>query len=141
MEIQFSAGGIVYKKEDGKIFVLVTQHARHHGWVFPKGKIGNHIKGETKQDAALREVKEETGVVGKILKALQPVHYSYQSERELIKKTVYYFLMEFIDGDINNHDAEMENVEWLPIAEVGTRLTYDSDRGLWRIAREYIETG
>ncbi|MDP2672178.1 MAG: NUDIX domain-containing protein, partial [Candidatus Daviesbacteria bacterium] len=63
MKLQFSAGGIVYKKENGEIFILVSQHSQHHGWVFPKGLID---EGETKEATAIREVKEEAGVDGKI---------------------------------------------------------------------------
>jgi 8-oxo-dGTP pyrophosphatase MutT (NUDIX family) len=94
MRIQFSAGGVVYKKENIKTFILISQHSQHHGWVFPKGLIGDHIEGENKEETALREVKEETGASGKIIKALTPVTYWFVFEKEKIKKTVYYFLIE-----------------------------------------------
>lgn len=127
MKFEFSAGGIVYKKNK-VIKVLVTQHSQHHGWVFPKGLIGR----ETKEEAALREVKEETGISGKIIKPLMPITYWYNFEGEKIKKTVYYFLMEYVSGDTKNHDFEMENVEWLPIDKVEERLTYKSDKEVWK---------
>ncbi len=112
MKFEFSAGGVVYKKDDGKMFILVAQHSQHHGWVFPKGIIGDHHKREGKEETALREVEEETGIKGKIIKPLQPVTYWYNFEGEKIRKTVYYFLMSFVLGDTNDHDYEMENVEW-----------------------------
>ena len=160
--------------------ILIAQHSAHHGWVFPKGLIGDHpsassghretksasAKGfgplrqsdseasETKEDAALREVEEETGVIGKIIKPLASVTYWYVfkkdpstpsntsgqagSGQEKIKKTVYYFLMEYISGDIAKHDMEMENVEWVPIEEVESRLTYKSDRQVWNQAKKLI---
>lgn len=138
MILEFSAGGIVFKKENNKVFILVSQHSGHHGWVFPKGKIGDHVENEGKKETALREVKEEAGVEGKILKTLKPVTYWYKWEGKSIKKTVYYFLMEYISGDIKNHDWEMENVEWLPIEEVKKRLSYLSDKKVWKEAKELI---
>ena len=59
MRFEFSAGGIVHKKEAGSIYILLGQHSGHKGWVFPKGLIGDHKKGEGKEEAAIREVKEE----------------------------------------------------------------------------------
>ncbi len=138
MRFEFSAGGIVYKRSNKSVQILLAQHSQHHGWVFPKGLIGDHKKGEKKEETALREVKEETGVVGKIIKGLEPISYWYFWEGEKIKKTVYYFLMEYESGDIKDHDFEMENVEWLTKSEVLERLTYPSDKKVWRAAEKLI---
>ena len=138
MKLQFSAGGVVYKKENNKTFILVAKHSQHHGWVLPKGLIGDHIEGENKEATALREVKEETGADGKIIKTLTPVAYWFVFEGEKIRKTVYYFLMEFTGGDTTKHDHEMEAVEWLPKEEVEKRLTYKSDQKVWQEAKGLI---
>lgn len=163
MKFEFSAGGIVYKNQKDKILILVAQHSQHHGWVFPKGLIDKKpaitetqkktetqkfsasdkfsdsvVAGETKEEAALREVREETGVYAKIVRALPPVTYWYKFENEKIKKTVYYFLMEYASGDTKYHDFEMENVEWLPINEAQDRLTYKSDKEVWKKALAVI---
>lgn len=138
MKFEFSAGGIVYKKTGNNVFILVAQHSGHHGWVFPKGLIGDHVKNEGKEETALREVKEETGVMGKIIKPLTPKTYWYEWEGQKIKKTVYYFLMEFVSGDIKDHDWEMESVEWLEKNEVEDRLTYPSDKKVWKEASKLI---
>lgn len=158
MKFEFSAGGVVFKKEKKNIFILVAQHSQHHGWVFPKGLIGDKnetksasAKGsgplrqsdsetsETKEEAALREVEEETGVIGKIIRPLTPVTYWYVFEKVKIKKTVYYFLMEYVSGDITQHDMEMENVEWLQADEVEKRLTYKSDKQVWQEAKKLVK--
>ena len=139
MKQEFSAGGVVYKKEDGKLIILVCQHSFHHGWVFPKGLIGDKIENEKKEDTALREVKEETGVDGKIIQALEPIQYWYVFEKQKIKKTVYYYLMEYISGDITDHDTEMENVEWLEVDKVETRLTYPSDKKVWQEVKGILD--
>lgn len=138
MKFEFSAGGIVFKKENNTIFVLVSQHSQHHGWVFPKGFIGDTIKGESKEQTAVREVEEETGVKAHILKSLPPITYWYQMEGQKRKKTVYYYIMEYVSGDITNHDWEMENVEWLPVDKVEERLTYESDKKVWKEAKKII---
>jgi mutator protein MutT len=128
MKFEFSAGGIVFRKTGDNTHILLCQHSGHHGWVFPKGHID---KGETKEQTALREVVEETGITGNILTDLEPIQYWFVQDKEKIKKTVYYFLMEYVSGDIENHDDEMENVEWLAIDDVAKRLTYPSDKKIW----------
>lgn len=138
MKLEFSAGGIVFKKEKNKVMILVAQHSGHHGWVFPKGRIGDHIKGENKEDTAVREVEEETGVKGKLLKPISPIQFWYAMNGERIKKTVYYFVMEELGGDITKHDWEMENVEWLEMEKVMDRITYKSDKKAWEEAEKVI---
>jgi 8-oxo-dGTP diphosphatase len=89
-------------------------------------------------DTALREVKEETGAEGKIIRALNPITYWFVMDKEKIRKTVYYFLMEYIGGDITKHDHEMESVEWLIANNVEERLTYKSDKIVWNEAKSLI---
>lgn len=130
-----SAGGIVFKKENSKVFILVTQHSAHHGWVFPKGLID---EGEDKNTAALREVKEEGGVDAKIIKELQPIEYFYKFEDQTIKKKVTYFLMEYVSGNIQDHDWEMEAAEWLETEKVDERLTYKTDKQVFQEAKKSL---
>lgn len=135
MKFEESAGGIVFKKERNQTYILVTQHSAHHGWVFPKGLID---EGETTETTALREVKEEGGVEAKIIKQLEPVEYFYKLENQTIKKKVIYFLMEYVSGDIADHDWEMEAAEWLEFDKVEERLTYKSDKDSFQKARNSI---
>ena len=155
MRFQFSAGGIVYKHEGDPIrpvrqaqgkhtqgkqtLILVAKHSGHKGWVFPKGIIGDNVKGESKESTAVREVKEETGIKAEIEKELEPVSYWFKFEGETIKKTVYYFIMKAVGGSIEKHDMEMEEVEWLPKEEVEKRLTYPSDKKVWKEAQDLIK--
>lgn len=138
MKFQFSAGGIVYKKNEGQTLILVAKHSAHHGWVFPKGLIGDKVAGEKKEITAIREVKEETGIEAQIERQLAPATYWFKFEGETIKKTVYYFIMKAIGGNTSDHDMEMEKVEWLPKDEVGKRLTYKSDQEVWKEAEKQI---
>lgn len=139
---QISAGGIVYKKvkvkslsrakskdRKWKVFWLITQHSQHKGWVFPKGLVGDHTEDESMETAALREVEEEGGVKAKII-SHTPVKTSYQYrwEGSLIKKTVYYFLMEYVSGDPADHDWEMSDAKFVTQEEILKTLTYKSDK-------------
>lgn len=138
MKFEFSAGGVVFRKNPmGNLEVLLGQHGQHKGWVFPKGLIGDHVKGEGKEATAVREVEEETGVVGKIVQELLPTTYWYQWEGERIKKTVYYYLMQFVE-DTGKRDEEMAQVKWVDIDVVADILTYPSDKAVWQQARPLI---
>lgn len=140
MRYEFSAGGVVFKKADfGKIEILVARHSQHHGWVFPKGLIGDKQEGESKENTAIREVKEETGVDARIIHPLTPVTYWFAFKGEKIKKTVYYYIMEALGGDITQHDSEMEEVGWIVPHEVTDRLTYSSDKKVWQEAKTYLD--
>jgi len=131
MEIkkEISAGGIVYKKKGNETFWLICQHSQHKGWVFPKGLVGDHNPDETKETAALREVNEEGGVKTKIVNPNPIVtHYQYMWGGKLIKKTVYYYLMEYVSGNPKDHDWEMSDAKFAPQEEVKKTLTYQSDK-------------
>ena len=136
MKIEESAGGIVFDKRDGQIFIIVTQHSQHHGWVFPKGLID---KGEDKKSTALREVEEEAGVEAKIIQELSPTEYFYQFQGTKIKKKVIYFLMEYISGDIGDHDWEMEDAQWILVDKVYEKLSFKSDKEVFQEAKKLIE--
>jgi len=132
---QTSAGGIVFKKiyhlgsNIYDLSWLICQHSLHRGWVFPKGLVGDENSTESSETAALREVEEEGGVKAKII-SNKPIitNYQYVWKRNLIKKTVYYFLMEYISGDPKNHDWEMNEVKFVDADEVKKTLTYSSDK-------------
>jgi 8-oxo-dGTP pyrophosphatase MutT (NUDIX family) len=122
---QTSAGGIVFK---GDLW-LICQHSQHKGWVFPKGFVGDVDKNETNETAALREVEEEGGIKARIINP-EPIisKYEYQIEETLYKKTVYYFLMEYVSGDPKEHDWEMSEAKFVNADEIKKTLTYPSDK-------------
>lgn len=131
---QISAGGIVFKKiyhlgsNIYDLTWLICQHSQHKGWVFPKGFVGDQVKGELNETAAFREVEEEGGVKAKIVNPKPIVsEYEYKVEEVLYHKTVYYFLMEYLSGDPKNHDWEMMDAKFVPEDEVKKTLTYPSD--------------
>lgn len=127
---EISAGGIVFRITDtGTKEWLITQHSLHKGWGFPKGIIGDVIHDEPMEDAALREVQEEGGIAAKIIDPNPvDVHYTYRFEDTLIKKTVYYYLMEYVSGNPADHDWEVSEALFMTTEAIQTRLTFDSDK-------------
>ena len=135
---EISAGGIVFRKSR-KVEWLITQHSLNKSWGFPKGLIGDKEKNEPMESAALREVNEEGGVRAKIVHARHVVvKLSYQwkgsphgktsDEIILVHKTVYYYLMEYLSGDPNDHDWEMMDARFVSEEEVKKTLIYPSDK-------------
>ncbi len=131
----FSAGGIVLRRSTKGIEVLVTQHSGHKGWEFPKG----HLEvDESSQQAALREVEEEAGVVAKVLEKVDKIEYFYYEDKQKVLKTVVYFLMEYV-GEVKATTAfEVMDKAWLPLDEVEGRLTFGDTKELWKKAEKLI---
>ncbi|RUM58010.1 MAG: NUDIX hydrolase [Persephonella sp.] len=120
---EFSAGGVVFRKnENGQVEILLIRVKTR--WSFPKGNIE---RGEPKDQAALREVKEETGVDAKILDYLGEVDYWYNIGLTKIHKFVYYYLMEYLSGDVVPQKEEIDEAKFMSIAEAEKSLSYSTD--------------
>lgn len=135
MQREFSAGGVVYKRGNGKIFVVIYKPKDKNTWQLPKGWID---KGETRQEAAVREVKEESGVQGKIIKKIDTIKYFFNWQGEKILKTVTFYLMEYIFGDTKDHGWETDTAEWVEIDQAVERLTFDSEKEIVKKAKLLI---
>ena len=96
-------------------------------WTLPKG---TPSPGETTEQTALREVTEETGLEVRIVAPLASIDYAFVQDRTRIRKTVHYFLMEPVGGDLSRHDHEFERVRWVPFAEAGALLSFQTERDL-----------
>jgi|SRR6266404_2602110 len=124
-----AAGGIVIDKETGTPCVLLVHRPSYDDWSFPKGKLD---PGETIEEAALREVREETGLDCRITRKLATLRYRYRRRNEgrLRPKAVHYFLMERVRGDIQVAGEEVDRAEWFDFDEAAGRLSYEQDRKL-----------
>jgi len=126
-----AAGGVLYRRGPGGLEVVVGEQtdrltrARTHR--LPKGKIGRR---ETLQEAALREVLEETGLAARIVAPLGRVEYTYLDGGVDVAKVVHFFLMEWLPGDAATPDGELERIVWLPIEEARGILTYERERSV-----------
>ena len=118
-----AAGGVVADLSKGKIRYLVVHRPVYDDWSFPKGKLDD---GEKHRDAALREVKEETGLVCNVLAKLSPVAYTTPSGNP---KRVKYWLMEPESGKFARND-EVDAVTWLKRTQAMGLLTYVHDQAL-----------
>jgi len=130
--VEISAGGVVVK--DGSQ-VLLARREEH--WQLPKGLV-EEGKGEKIEETAIREVKEETGINARIIKPLGKVNYWYYRDNKRIYKTVYFFLMEAISGDVNEHDHEMDEVRWFEIDEAINKIAYRNERDILEKAKKEL---
>lgn len=126
-----SAGGIVYRWNDGEIEVLICGQREPEIWGLPKG---TPARGEQIEETARREVREETGVEGAIVESLNSIHYWFTRNGVRFSKTVYYFLMVPVGGDISLHDHEYDVVRWVSVREAAARLSYGNEVELVRKA-------
>jgi ADP-ribose pyrophosphatase YjhB (NUDIX family) len=124
--LQYSAGGLVVDA-DGRILLIRARDLRDRPvWTLPKGTLA---PGESSADAALREVREETGWRCEIVRELEDVTYWFQRDGRRVRKSVRWFLMRPLE-QAGEHDHEVDEVAWVTRAEALDRLRYESDRRL-----------
>ena len=114
-----AAGGVVMR--DGRL--LVVHRPRYDDWSLPKGKLD---AGETFEEAALREVWEETGVRARLVRELPSVEYSVRDRPKLVR----YWLMAVESDPGFSPNDEVDVVRWLSPADALDVLTYDRDKGV-----------
>jgi len=132
-----SAGGIVIRDLAGVYQFVAGQRRRDHAhtWTLPKG---TPVPGESTEQTALREVAEETGLDVRITAAFESIQYTFIQRGTRIHKTVHYFLMEPIGGDLKRHDQEFEDVRWVAFDDAAGLLTFETERALVARAAEHV---
>jgi 8-oxo-dGTP diphosphatase len=134
---EFSAGGLVIRNLGGRPHLAVVR-VRDEVLALPKG---HPEKGESSQDAALREVREETGLDATPVEKLGDIRYWYARDGDKVLKVVSFFLFRYRSGRLDNHDDEVEEALWIPLEEAPERLAYRSEKqiaqtALSRVAQE-----
>jgi 8-oxo-dGTP pyrophosphatase MutT (NUDIX family) len=123
---EFSAGGVVVS--DGRVITIVPVKRGADGrrvLGLPKG----HLDGdETPEEAARREITEETGVDAELLEHLGDVEYRYDRRGRAINKVVRFYLFAYRSGDVADHDHEIEQARWMPLQQAAEQLTYPGER-------------
>ncbi len=125
---EISAGGVIYRRNSGKIEIALI-HVRNR-WGLPKGHVE---EGESIEETALREVEEETGLKGKVVKKLGDIRYSYRDKTKdgeplRIYKRVFFYLLRYTKGDVQAHDHEVDETRWFPIEEAVKNLKFATER-------------
>lgn len=96
-------------------------------WSLPKG----HVEpGETHEQAAVREVMEETGISGEILAELGTIDFWFVADGRRVHKTVHHFLLRAVGGELSDADIEVTEVAWVPLPAIGAKLAYPDERSL-----------
>ena len=120
-----AAGGVVVRGSGEGLEVVVAGREADRTWVFPKGTPDG---GETIEQTALREVREESGLDVSIVRPIGTIEYWFAAPGERVHKLVHFFLMTAHGGDLSRHDHEYDEVRWVPVAEARRLLTYDTYR-------------
>ncbi len=138
---QESAGGVVFRQRDGvtEVALIGVDANGEQRWQLPKGLVS---AGEQPELTALREVREETGLVAEIVEPLETIEYWYYgrggASRVRFHKYVTFYLMRYLRGDTADHDHEVTEARWTPIDEAARMLTFRSERKLLEQAAERL---
>ena len=125
-----SAGGLVVDRSGAEPrAALIARHDRRGRlvWSLPKGHVED---GETPEQAAVREVEEETGIRGRVVAPLGTIDFWFVADQRRVHKTVHHFLLEADGGELSDADIEVVEVAWVPLSEVAGRLAYADERRL-----------
>ncbi|MCK4778101.1 MAG: NUDIX hydrolase [Actinomycetia bacterium] len=132
-----SSGGVIYRYRDGNAEIILIRHVGTREWSLPKGTVE---KNEKLEDTAIREVREETGLKGKLIRKIGQVDYRFYIRRENLQvhKYVSFFLIKYKSGRVEDHDIEVEIARWFFIDEAINVLKFENDKEIVRKAKKMI---
>lgn len=133
---EHSSGGAVISFRDGAAYVAMIATRGRRRWGLPKGAVN---EGETSEQAALREVLEETGLEARVVRMLDTIEYFFRAGDTLIKKRVDFYLMNYVGGTLTPQLSEVDDVEWVSLPESLARASFESERKLLETALSEIE--
>ncbi len=139
---QVSAGGVVYRRRGGRAEVALISVGEPARWQLPKGLVG---RGESPEEAALREVAEETGLSCEVEAELKRVEYWYFSKggarRVRFHKFVHFYLMRYVSGDVSGHDDEVNEARWVKLEDAEGMLAFRGEKKALAEARGRLAAG
>ncbi len=139
---QVSSGGVVFRRSEASVEVAIIQPRGTERWQLPKGLVD---PGETPDATARREVREEAGIDGDVVAPIETIQYWYvgadrDGERVRFHKTVHFFLLAFRSGDVSDHDHEVAEARWVPVADAIERLAFRNEKAVVEKALALIAT-
>ena len=134
---EFSSGGLVIRNLKGRQFLAVVR-VRDKILALPKG---HPEPGESAQEAAQREVREETGLEATPIEKLGDVRYWYARDGDRVLKVVSFFLFRYRSGRLEDHDDEVEEALWIPLEEAPVRLAYRGEKDMAKAALSQLAKG
>ncbi len=134
-----SSGGVVYRIEGEQVEVALILVGPKGRWQLPKGTVS---EGESDEAAALREVREETGLVADLIRQIERIEYWFYGpqagKRVRYHKYDSFYLMHYRSGNVDDHDHEVEEARWVEINQAIKIMSFDSEREVVRKAQEMI---
>ena len=139
-KLQISAGGVAFRKQGKKIEVALISVGEANRWQLPKGVVD---EGESTDDAAVREVREEAGIDTRVVDRIDKVEYWYvgteNGNRVRYHKYVYFYLLSYESGDVADHDDEVNEAQWVEIGKAVKRLAFASEKKIVERAAQMID--
>ena len=120
---------------DGVPHVALIATRNKTRWGLPKGAVAT---GETSEQAALREVLEETGLEASIVRPLDTIEYFFRAGDTLIRKRVDFYLMRYVAGELTPQLSEVDDVEWIPLSDAVRKASFESERKLLEMALQDV---
>jgi 8-oxo-dGTP diphosphatase len=136
---QVSAGGVVFRRDNERIDVVIVAVGGDNRWQLPKGLVEKDEKPEV---AAVREAREEGGTDSEVVELIETVEYWYAGldggERVRFHKRVHFYLLRYLSGDTSSHDWEVNEARWVPIDDATSQLAFDNERRVVERAKQLI---
>jgi 8-oxo-dGTP diphosphatase len=136
---QVSAGGVVFRRDEARVEVVIVSVGGGNRWQLPKGLVD---KGEAPEVTAVREAREEGGVSSEVVEHIETIEYWYAGIENGIRvrfhKRVHFFLLRYLSGDTRDHDWEVNEARWVPIEDATSQLAFDNERRVMDRAQELL---
>jgi len=136
---QVSAGGVVFRRDNERIDVVIVAVGGNNRWQLPKGLVD---KDEKPEIAAVREAREEGGIDSEVVEHIETVEYWYAGldggERVRFHKRVHFYLLRYLSGDTDNHDWEVNEARWVPLDDAKSQLAFENERRVVERAKQLI---
>ena len=137
-EVAHSAGGVCYRIENGRAYVVLIATNGSTRWGLPKGQVSTN---EAPAAAAQREIMEETGVNGTVIQLLETIEYWFRARRGRVHKFVDFFLLRYEFGDILPQEAEVDDARWFPLDDAIRVATFPRERAVLEHVWELFQRG